>query len=239
VIIGMTDSVLSSSATELQLVTEQFALASSNDWLAEIREMRGRVTYEQGRRPSFRMIDGSFDDPDPIDHQAYHIIARAEGRIVGCARIVLTENSGPSAIVSTVGEHRFDRILRDIGTNPEQTCEASRWIVVPEYRGRLGSRIVAASWAVARWLSIEIAFVLAGTRQKQDRALIRMGARPVSGLPLFPSEVFDDDLRLLYFDVSHPPESMRTQMLEIATVLNLTLPSFPRFTHNEDAAKCF
>jgi Acetyltransferase (GNAT) domain len=221
---GMTNSVLSSSATEQQLVIQSFALASSQDWLAEVREMRGRVIYEQGRRPSFRMIDGSFDDPDPIDRHAYHIIARAQGRAVGCSRIMVMANGRPSTVTSTIGEDRFDRILRDIGTTREQTCEASRWIVVPEYRGKLGPRIVAASWAVARWLSVEIAFVLAGTRQGQDRALVHMGARAISGLPLFPAEVLDDDLRLLYFDVSHPSESMRKQMLEIATVLNLTFP---------------
>ena len=82
-----------------------------------------------------------------------------------------------TAVVSTVGERRFEAILADLGTTRERTCDASRWIVDPEYRGRLGPNMVAATWAVASRLSAEFAFVLAGTRNHQDVALIRMGAR--------------------------------------------------------------
>jgi hypothetical protein len=122
----------------------------------------------------------------------------------------------------TIGIERFDRILRDLGTTQEHACEAGRWAVVQEWRGGLGPRIVAASWAVARWLGFDVAFVLACTCEKQDLALIRLGARPIRGLPLFPSRISDDTLRLLYFDVSHPEESMRRQIDEAAEALNLT-----------------
>jgi hypothetical protein len=222
----MTGSARTSFATELQFFgppesPECDSALSSPNWLAEIREMRGCVFYAKGRRPFFRTAEGRFDDPDPIDLEAYHIIVRSQGRAVGCARVVNSPNVDSSVIWSTMGTKRFQEILRDIGTTRERTCEASRWVVVPECRGRLGARIAAASWTVARWLSVEIAFVLAGTRQKQDLALIRLGARPIAGLPLFASEVFDDDLRLLYFDVLHPSEWMGRQMLETAAALRL------------------
>ena len=110
----------------------------------------------------------------------------------------------------------------------ERTGEASRWLVAPEYRGKLGPRVVATTWAVAQWLNIEIGFVVAGTRQKQDVALMRMGAQAVPGLPLFPSETFDDDLHLLYFDVFHPSESMGKRMQEAATDLGLESRVSPR-----------
>ena len=60
---------------------------------------------------------------------------------------------------------------------------------------------------MARWLCMEVAFVMAGTRQKQDLALTRMGARPLNAVPFVRSEVFDDELRLMYFDVLRPLNS--------------------------------
>ena len=62
---------------------------------------------------------------------------------------------------------------------------------------------------------------MAGTRQKQDLALTRMGARPLNAVPFVRSEVFDDDLRLMYFDVLRPPQFMRRHIDEAAEALNL------------------
>lgn len=199
--------------------------ASSKDtpienWLTELREMRGRIAYELGRRPWFRKDDDSFEDADTLDLFAYHIIARSGGQAVGCARVILFREVDSSTVSSIVGEKRFECLLRDLGTTREQACECSRWIVAPGHRGELGRRIVAATWAVCRQLSAQVAFVLAGTHQKQDLALIRMGARAVPALPLFPSKAFDDDLRLLYFDVIHPPPAMERRIIEAEAPLN-------------------
>jgi hypothetical protein len=71
---------------------------------------------------------------------------------------------------------------------------------------------------------MDVGLVMAGTRQKQDLALIRMGARPVSGVPLVSCELFDDDLRLLYFDVQRPPHFMWRSIDQAATALNLRVP---------------
>lgn len=147
--------------------------------------MRGRVCYEEGHRPFFRLPDGKFCDPDPADFGAYHMIVRSDGRAVGCARILPLTDGQPSALLSTLGKDRFEEILSRMGTTRDRTCEASRWLVVPECRKGLGLRIVAASWAIAQWLSFETAFVLAGTRQKQDCALIRMGARAIEDYRYF------------------------------------------------------
>lgn len=225
---SLTAPALSSDTTDLELRRPpEPECSSSQDWLAEVREMRGRVLYDHGRRPFFRRPDGSFDDIDPMDLNAYHIVARSLGQVVGCARIVPLSNVDACAISSTIGDQRFQEILQDLGTVRERTCEASRWVVMPECRGTLGPHIVAASWAVASWLAVEVAFVLVGARSKQDLALIRMGARAVSGLPVFPSERFDDELRLLYFDVFHPCPSMQRRMMEAATDLKLTLLDSP------------
>jgi hypothetical protein len=190
-------------------------------WLAEVREMRGRVIYDQGHRPSFQRINGSFEDADQVDLKAYHLVARSQGRPVGCARVARLASIRSGVVSSAIGEERITTLLRELGTTREQACEASRWVVAPEFRGELGRRIVAASGAVARWLSMEVAFVMAGTHQKQDLALARMGARPVNAVPLVRSEVFDDELRLMYFDVLRPCQFMCRQMDEAEVALNL------------------
>ena len=191
------------------------------DWLVELRHMRGRVLYDEQLRPSFRRPDGSFDDPDPADLSAYHIIARAGRCIVGCARIVSSENIQSGFIASTLGMQQLQKIFDIVGTHRQEVCEASRWVVVPEFRGELGRRIVAASLAVGRWLSIRIAFALAATCRKQDLALIRMGARPVNGLPLFATPISYDKCCLLYFDLMHPSPGMGKQISEMTEALGL------------------
>jgi hypothetical protein len=218
---------------ELKFLTQQerekgLGCDSVCDWLGEVREMRGRVFYDDGRRPFFRMNDGSFGDPDPVDLNAYHLVARSRGRAVGCARIVPPENILSGFIASIIGRQRFDQILQDLGTHRERTCEASRWVVVPECRGVLGPSIVVAAWTVARWLRLEKAFVLACTCKKQDVALTRMGAHAINDLPLVRSVISDDKFRLLYFDVADASESMERRIDEMAKVLNLDFSCFPR-----------
>jgi hypothetical protein len=199
--------------TELQLplgVRTAWGVPELADgWLSEIQAMRGRVIYDRGHRPSFRLADGSYADADAKDPYCYHILVRSGGNIVGCARVMPLVGSPASTVESSLGTEAFEGLIAEIGTTRDHTCEASRWIVTPEFRGRgLGFHVVAASWAVARWLGMRTAFVSAGTRERQDRALIKMGAHPVLGLSLTHSQVFDDELRVLYFDVVKPSDSM-------------------------------
>jgi hypothetical protein len=195
---------------------------TAEDWLEEVREMRGRVCYDERRRPWALMRDGRFRDSDPHDPRAFHLVARSRGLIVGCARFMRL-TSAPRSVVASALESiniQFDFILSDLGVTKDKVFEASRWVVLPEFRGKLGRTLVAASWAVGCWLSMQLAFVLAGTRESQDVALIRMGAHPLRGIPLIPSQTFDDDLRLFYFD-TNPSEVMRRQMDQAAVALKL------------------
>jgi hypothetical protein len=195
------------------------------DWLTEVQEMRARTLYDGGRRPSFQKDDCHFEDADSIDLVAYHVVARSLGQVVGCVRVAPLTRIDSGVVSSAIGEEHLANVLSGLGTTRERTRESSRWIVRPEFRGVLGPRLVAGSWAIARWLSMDIGLVMAGTRQKQDLALIRMGARPVNGVPLEPCELLDDDLRLLYFDVARPPHFMRRRIDEAASALDLT-PQF-------------
>jgi Acetyltransferase (GNAT) domain len=194
----------------------------SLEWLSELREARGRIIYDHGHRPAFRLPDGSFSDPDPLDLDAYHLIVRSQSGFAGCSRVIRLSECSQGAVESALGRQGFSDLLSQLGARRERTCEASRWMVAPEYRRRgLGFYIVAASWAAARWLGLETAFVMAGTRDRQASALVKMGAQPVPGAPLLHSRRLDDDLRLLYFDVLHPSECMRRWTAEAMAVLGL------------------
>ena len=201
-------------------------------WLRELREMRGRVWYDGGRRPFFRKSDGAFDDADPADLYAYHIIVREGGRPVGCSRLVPLLPGRPSFVVQYLGEDTFARILRRYSARRQRTCEASRWVVVPEHRNGLGAHIVAATWAIAQRLGYELAFVLACTSQHQDRALVRLGARVVEGLGTFRVDHFVEDGRLLSFDALHPPGFMQERMARVRRdfALDALVPAFQDYS---------
>ena len=159
--------------------------SSLPSWLREVQEMRGRVCYAEGRRPSFLTAAGDFLDADSADHDAFHIIGRAQGSAVGCARLLRLANHPNGMMASTFGERQFDDILKGLGTTRQRVAEASRWMVLPEYRGGLGRNLIAATWAVVRWTGVDGTVALAGTRQFQDAALIRMGAAESLGGPGF------------------------------------------------------
>ena len=191
-------------------------------FLQELWAVRGLVLFDHGRRPAFRLTDGTFADPDPLDAAAHHIVFRLEERMVACARIALLSDVASGTIAALIGQRRFEEILNGIGTTTAETCEGARWTVVPDCRKHgLGRKIIIASWTVARWLGVKTALVLAGTRNSQDQALCRLGARPVDGLPLVPAPRFDDELRLLYFDISNPSEPMQKRIDEVAMLLRL------------------
>jgi hypothetical protein len=189
-------------------------------WLRELRALRGKIFYNDGQRPSFQTADGAFDDPDPTDTSAFHIVGGSEGRAIGCARL-LPSILPDSWLDSVLGRRRLDTILRNLGVNRSQACEGSRWAVAPEGRGTLGPVIVAATWAVARWLRCSVGLVLACTCRNQDVALIRMGGHPVPGVPLMRSPVSEDYLRLIYFDAMNSPETMRKHLDRAAALLGI------------------
>jgi hypothetical protein len=195
---------------------------ASDDWVFELQEMRGRVLYSGGRRPKFLKPDGTYADHDPLDVVSFHVIVRAENRMVGCTRVTPLSPGVRGVVESILGEERFRSILSKIGEAAETTSEASRWMVVPELRGHgLGFHLIAASWAVARWLCVRTVVAAAGSRDSQDRMLIKLGAHSVDAVPLVPSEEFDDELHVLHFDIQNPSLAMVRWVDRMTTALGL------------------
>ena len=212
--------------TEIRTPAEVVEAHANPDvhWLWELREMRGRVIYgERGGNPIFLSANGTPYDADPFDLQAHHVLLLAAQRIVACARVSPFDCMKPGYVSSLLGQSRLEAVLRDLGTTPESSCEATRWCVAPDCRNLgLGPRVVAAAWALARSLGMHTAFVFAGIRYGQDRMLCRMGALPVKGVATLPGGAIDDDLRLLYFNVANPPTMIRKKMVQAMLIHEAT-----------------
>src|SRR5215204_2326985 len=118
--------------------------------LDEISELRGRVLYENGRRPAFRLPTGRFADPDPLDPYAYHIIARNDGNSIGCVRNVPVIQGVTCLTERLLGKMQFSEMLAALGVERTGAVESSRWMVDPNFRSlRVGILLAAGGVSVA------------------------------------------------------------------------------------------
>jgi Acetyltransferase (GNAT) domain len=182
---------------------------SSLEWLKNVGVLRGRVLFDNGRRPGFRTPDGGFLDPDPIDAHAFHILACDGARLVGCVRLYHLEPNGPLCVTERIlGERTFSQMLQTLDARRTEIIEIGRWIVDPGYRATkrdlgLSIQLVAASGALAKALGEASGdlrgFVIcaAGTKDRQDMLLTRVGMVPVSGIGPIYCEDYKDDVRIL------------------------------------------
>ena len=196
---------------------------SSNEWLAELWEMRGRIIYQNGYRPSFRSSNGKFSDEDPLDACSFHVTARLHEKLVGCVRLVRYSDVPITWAQTVLGKTRIEHVLNSLASSFASAGECGRWIVEPEERGRhLGRYLMSGVYATARVLKLKMILGLSGTHERQDLAFMSMGWKPVEGFPLIPAPKFNDDLRFIYFDV----EKMNRRETQMSLILQLLLGCF-------------
>jgi hypothetical protein len=177
------------------------------DWLKEVRSLRGSVLFDNGRRRHFRTEEGHLFDADPIDLSAYHILAYDAMKLVGCVRVYRLVSNGFSCVTEQVlGEKRFSELLHKLGAQRTQTVEIGRWIVHPAYRasGRPAVQLAAASAALATTLwnvslvPQGIVVCSAGTDDRQDLMLARIGLEAVPTTEPIKCDEFKDNVRVMY-----------------------------------------
>jgi hypothetical protein len=175
------------------------------DWLAEVRALRGKALFDGGKRPAFKTEEGVFLDPDPIDFHAFHILACDEEKLVGCVRVYHLDRDGLACVAEKIlGETKY----RQLFGQAEEIVEIGRWVVDPDYGATnrdfgLCVQLAAASGALARAIG-EVSGTLrgyaicaAGTKNRQDAVLVRMGMAPVPGLAPISCEEYNDNVRIL------------------------------------------
>jgi hypothetical protein len=175
------------------------------DWLAEVRALRGKALFDRGRRPAFQTQEGVFLDPDPIDFYAFHILTCDGEKLVGCVRVYHFDGSGPACIVEKIlGGTKY----RQLFGQASEIVEIGRWVVDPEYGTTnrdfgLCIQLAAASGALAKAIGEAsgtrrgYAICAAGTKDRQDAVLTRMGMAPVPGLEPISRHEYNDDVRIL------------------------------------------
>jgi len=205
-------------------------------WVGEVRSLRGAVFFDNGRRPHFRTGDGRYADSDPIDFHAWHVLAYAGDSLVGCVRVYpLAGGGGPPCLTETLlGEEQFSEMLRRLGKQRENAIEIGRWVVDPALRTQvslapgIGAQLAAGAGALAFALVNRsedvngVAIFSAGSRDKQDLMLSRLGLRPVSGIEPIVSTEYDDVIRVMYCTNTEELQSrFRRMMYAMAETMGL------------------
>ncbi len=181
------------------------------EWIDEVRSLRGAAFFDNGRRPHFRTGEGCYTDCDPIDLHAWHILAYAGDRLVGCVRVYPLSETGPQCLTEKLlGEEHFAEMLLTLSKHRNKTFEIGRWVVDPALRAQgslapgIGVQLAAGAGALALALvnlreeENGVAIFSAGSQDKQYLMLSRLGLRPVSGIEPVASAEYDDVIRVMY-----------------------------------------
>jgi N-acyl-L-homoserine lactone synthetase len=209
------------------------------DWLEDVRSLRGSVLFDNGRRPHFGTENGGASDPDPLDLHAYHVLAYEGATLVGCVRIYHVVPDGPPCVTEKlIGQKAFLKLLSQLGIERTDVIEIGRWVVHPAYRPSglqavsPAVHLAAGAGAVALGLSNGASFrkgavvCAAGTEDRQDVMLARIGLSAVPSLGSIRCDAFGDKVRVMYCTgAQHLSLRFLRLLNEMATSLGLTQAS--------------
>jgi predicted GNAT family N-acyltransferase len=192
-------------------------------WLERTRVMRARVLHEEGKRPQFRAGD-SYVDPDTLDPLSYHVLGYVEDELVGCCRLFPVSRSEPGVTERLLGADRFEGIFGELLVSRAKCGEVGRWIVKPAHqRSGVGRKLLAATFAVARHLGLHEIVATVGTKDGQNRALVRIGvgAVPVPGVEPFYADPFSDRVVVMHASPHVKDPAFQALIDEMARTLDL------------------
>jgi len=192
-------------------------------FLAELSEFRGQILYADGRRPGFAREDGQYADDDPLDRESFHVTVRADGALIGCARVTLLSEYSRSFIGRRVGPRNLEAAVHLMNLARTDCTEAGRWIVAPSARGTvLGRTLLLSLWVIGQWLGKRCVFGAVGVRDGQSTMVGRWGGKVAPGIdPVFVKE-YDDELSVMYFDLKHPPPRVAAHLRRVRRILNVS-----------------
>ncbi|MBS2535761.1 ThiF family adenylyltransferase [Catenulispora sp. NF23] len=176
--------------------------------LREMRSLRARILFDQGRRPAFRSHAGDHpdDQPDrqPQDHGAWHFTARrardgVHGAPLGYVRLLTPATASLYQSREFLGSAHYEEVLHLENLKPETVFEHSRLVV--EHRARklgLGMHLNALAVAAAHELGAAAMIGTSGTSDGQDRFHGRFGFHPVPGTRRYVEKYTEDVVILLH-----------------------------------------
>lgn len=203
------------------LIEQERVDISPGDWLAELREFRGRVAWAGGRRPGFRRSDGTFHDAEESDLAAHHLILREEvtGSVVGCVRYAPLDELRDSSNIRSLDPILAADLLRTLGCSDSEVLEGGRLIVDPAWqRHGLATRLLVAGTALARICGKRLIWGTAGTRQRQEEVFLRLGYRRAAST-LVPAPHLDEDLSIIVCEPDAIPQVVGMDVTRLAREL--------------------
>ncbi|NUR29318.1 MAG: ubiquitin activation protein [Catenulispora sp.] len=167
--------------------------------LAELRLLRARILFDQGRRPAFRDRDDQVQDLG-----AWHFTARRtgdgdHGPPLGYVRLLTPATAPRYQSREFLGGLHYDEVLRTAGLTDRDVFEHSRLVV--EHRARklgLGLHLNALAVAAAHELGAAAMIGTSGTADGQDRFHARFGFHPVPGTRRYVEKYTEDVVILLH-----------------------------------------
>lgn len=195
--------------------------------LQEISEFRGRVLYDDGRRPDFKS-EGHFCDRDGYDKSAFHLTVRCNQALIGYLRVIRLCNHSHGLIDRLFGRERYAGLLDKLHTTRGSCLEGGRWIVDRGWQGySLGRQLLFAYWAIARSIGGSHIFGAAGSRDGQIEMIKKAGGC-VADIPPVSVPEYADELRIVYFELDNPPPFVLAQLPATLHLLRLTSRGEPR-----------
>ncbi|MBB2913179.1 hypothetical protein FHS43_004477 [Streptosporangium becharense] len=154
-------------------IGRQSALGPIEAWLTRIREFRGKIMYDNGRRPYFCDDVGRYIDAEEIDFGSWHISAHlgSDTRIAACVRLVPPELSSLFKSRRYLGPRWREETIAAMAPDNESIFEVGRLLLSGRvHDGELADTLLAAAIAVGRvfdaGLLVGVAFADSGWHRR-------------------------------------------------------------------------
>lgn len=166
---------------------------------------------------------GQYLDDDALAPESFHVTARVDGALTGCARVTPLPEYSRSFIGRRVGPSNIEAAVNLLNLARTDCVEAGRWIVAPSARGTgLGLILLLSLWVIGQWLGKRCLFGAVGMRDGQSTMVGRCGGQVAPGIETVFVKEYSDELCVMYFDLNHPPPQVAAQLRRVRGILNVT-----------------
>ncbi len=203
------------------LVQDNISILNYPTWQQELAEFRGRIYYQNGKRPQYLDGAGKVFDWETCDDYSYHLVLRWKEKVIGCGRILAPISSYSNPLTfQTCDSHWVLSALSKIGIDENSIAECGRLTLDEKFRGEgLGMKVIAGLYALSHILGMKTAIAIVGTILGQDLIIKRSGAKPFPGLePIF-SPIFQELTILFYKDLTVHPRNFQGTFQEMKNML--------------------
>jgi hypothetical protein len=197
------------------------------DWLNELREMRARSYHAEGC-PGFRLPNGIYADPDPLDSLTHHLAILKDVEAVGGIRLACLGEVWPCLSEKILGEdhEKLQKSLEQLNISRENVGELSRWAIAEAYQNdRWGMSLVGGIIALARVKGHRAVIGSASTRKTRCKPKspadmwIKIGARPMPHLEIREVPEYNDRVQFLCLDLDKVDPGFERLVNKMAVLL--------------------